>query len=70
MFTVADHSHCWYCSNAWDAGEHQVGDRLSGGPEQFFTCSKDRNPSYYMWNHVSCPDRNIIKVEDDDYGWG
>ena len=49
--------YCDDCDNCRRAGDIMVGtDATGGGPEESFTCEKDRNMSYYFRRDDHCPD--------------
>jgi len=48
---------CWECNHCESKGDHMVGDSLSGGPEEFVTCSKGRNQIALRIRGAVCPDR-------------
>jgi len=56
--------YCDKCVNCKPAGEIQVGSIESGGIEMSYSCSKNRNMTYYWYNNIPCPD---FEDEDSNY---
>jgi len=49
--------YCLRCINCQYAGEVMVGtDATGGGPEDSYTCKKERNMFHYLYHGTQCPD--------------
>jgi hypothetical protein len=57
-------SYCEQCIHCKQEGEHMVGSKESGGPENFISCKINRNFYYYFTNDIKCP--KFDNGEDDE----